>query len=122
FAEMLGLKSYLLATKKLSKKASVNSLPSKGRLTQDVNDSSNDDDDDSFQLQPEDIAGLSDDEVEELKREKRRAYARAYYHKKKSERETVNTKSSKRFKTTPEQRAYQRTYYQRKKAEKLAYD
>ena len=61
------------------------------------------------------IQGKAHLSKEELKLEKRRAYARAYYQRKKLERVSNEPKMQKDFKTTPEQRAYQRSYYRRKK-------
>lgn len=54
---------------------------------------------------------------EQEKLEKRRAYARAYYLKKKTGKTASPSgkKKAKKFKTTPEQRLYQKAYYQRKK-------
>ena len=49
---------------------------------------------------------------EELRREKRRAYARKYYHQKKAK-GLQSGGGRKIFKTTPEQRDYQRRYYHR---------
>ena len=54
-------------------------------------------------------------DLDELLSEKRRAYARTYYHKKKSEKDPADPKNAKLFKTSPEQRAYQKSYYLRKK-------
>ena len=64
------------------------------------------------QANPEEYANLSE---EEIQKQKRRAYARAYYHKKKKDQQGDSRSSAKNFKTTPEQRAYQRAYYKRKK-------
>ena len=51
--------------------------------------------------------------------ERRRAYARAYYLRRKSERQELLGIKPRIYKTSPEQREYQRTYYERKKAERL---
>lgn len=61
-----------------------------------------------------DLSELTEDEIKKLKR---RAYARQYYHRKKAENTSSTPASAKLFKTTPEQRAYQRAYYKRRKNE-----
>ena len=70
-----------------------------------------------FELDIETDADLSELSEEEIKKLKRRAYARQYYHRKKAENAQTSPASAKLFKTTPEQRAYQRAYYKRRKSE-----
>ena len=70
-----------------------------------------------FELDIETDEDLSELSEEEIKKLKRRAYARQYYHRKKAESSASSPASAKLFKTTPEQRAYQRAYYKRRKSE-----
>lgn len=70
-----------------------------------------------FELDIETDKDLGELSEEEIKKLKRRAYARQYYHRKKAESAATTPSSAKLFKTTPEQRAYQRAYYKRRKTE-----
>ena len=70
-----------------------------------------------FELDIETDKDLGELTEEEIKKLKRRAYARQYYHRKKAENTATTPASAKLFKTTPEQRAYQRAYYKRRKNE-----
>ena len=67
-----------------------------------------------------DIFGASFVDDTETKAEKRRAYSREYYLRRKEQNGQNGKKlaPARRFKTTPEQREYQRKYYQRKKDQK----